>query len=158
MLDRAPTVSVVSDFEAFFRATEPSLRRALVAGFGGDLGREATAHALAYGWQHWERVERLDNSAGYLYRVGERWARRHRLRTAPSPSFEAGGEARSFEPQLPAALASLPKRQRQAVVLVVGYGLSHSEAARMLGIRRSSVQNHVERALGALRRSIGAVT
>ena len=42
-----PDQPAVNDFESFFASTEPSLRRALVAGFGGERGREATAEALA---------------------------------------------------------------------------------------------------------------
>ena len=39
-------------FEAFFRETEPKLRRALVAAYGPDLGREAASVALSYAWEH----------------------------------------------------------------------------------------------------------
>jgi len=39
-------------FEAFFRATEPRLRRALVAAYGPDLGRDAASEALTYAWGH----------------------------------------------------------------------------------------------------------
>ncbi len=43
-------------FTEFARVLEPGLRRALTAGFGSEVGREAAAEALVYGWQHWERV------------------------------------------------------------------------------------------------------
>jgi hypothetical protein len=39
-------------FAAFFAETEPRLRRAFVAAYGPERGREAAAEALAYAWQH----------------------------------------------------------------------------------------------------------
>lgn len=58
-------------FTSFVKETEPRLRAALVAHFGTERGREATAEALAYGWEHWERIRHMHNPAGYLYRVGQ---------------------------------------------------------------------------------------
>ena len=58
-------------FEAFFRETEPKLRRALVAAYGPDLGRDAASEALAYAWEHWERLSQMANLPGYLFRVGQ---------------------------------------------------------------------------------------
>jgi RNA polymerase sigma-70 factor (ECF subfamily) len=55
------------------------------------------------------------------------------------------------EPGLPAALGKLSARQRQVVVLVHGFEYTHQEVADLLGISRSSVQNHVERGLATLR-------
>lgn len=143
------------EFAGFFATAEPDLRRALVARFGGELGREAAAEALTYGWTNWQRVQDMDNPVGYLYRVGERWAKKHRRQprfgTARSPN-----PAESFEPGLQPALEQLSPRQRQVVVLTTGYGLTHSETAALLGISRSSVQSHAERGLQRLRTTLGA--
>ena len=46
-------------FVGFVSEAEPSLRRALSAAFGSEVGRETTAEALAYGWEHWDRVGAL---------------------------------------------------------------------------------------------------
>ena len=105
-------------------ATEPPLRRALVAAYGYEDGREAAAEALAYAWEHWARVREMPNAAGYLFRVarssvtrGRRWRRR----PPPLLTLPPGTEHR-FEPGLPAALAALSERQRLEVVLVYGFG------------------------------------
>ena len=37
-------------FTEFVREAEPRLRHALCAAFGGEVGRESAAEALAYGW------------------------------------------------------------------------------------------------------------
>lgn len=142
-------------FERFFQENEPKLRRALVAGYGGEVGRDATAEALTHGWQEWYRVSTMDNPSGYLYRVGDRWARRqvrrrHVAMTEPTSSIP------NMEPGLATALDGLTARQRQVVALVVGFGFTHIETADLLGISRSSVQNHVERGMKKLRQHLGA--
>jgi hypothetical protein len=40
------------EFEAFVHDVEPRLRRALVAAYGFERGREATADALSWSWEH----------------------------------------------------------------------------------------------------------
>jgi hypothetical protein len=41
-------------FSAFVEEHEARLRHALTARFGSEVGKEAAADALAYGWEHWE--------------------------------------------------------------------------------------------------------
>jgi DNA-directed RNA polymerase specialized sigma24 family protein len=138
-------------FAAFVAEVEPRLRRALVAAYGGERGREAVAEALAWGWEHWADLEAMDNPAGYLYRVGQ-------SRTRPrkqAPTFEAPpGTEPWVEPQLLPALAALTERQRVAVVLVHGFGWTHREVAELTGLAVTSVQNHVERGLEKLRAAL----
>jgi RNA polymerase sigma-70 factor (ECF subfamily) len=112
-----------------------------------------SAEALAYGWEHWDRVAGLDNPAGYLYRVGCNRGRRSRqplLLPDPPPVH---GEP-LVEPGLPAALAKLTDRQRVSVMLVHGAGWTLSETAEVLGISAASVFRHVERGLARLRTSL----
>jgi DNA-directed RNA polymerase specialized sigma24 family protein len=141
-------------FEVFVRDTEPKLRRALVAAYGPEQGRDAASEALAYAWEHWARLRDLDNLPGYLFRVGQTRGRR---RARQPVLHEAPGSAdHDFEPGLPAALATLSQRQRLAVVLVHGYGDTLREVAELTGLRRTSVQNHAERGLARLRAALGA--
>lgn len=143
-----------ADFVEFFQEAEPRLRRALSAAYGPDRGREATIDALTYAWKHWDRVRGLANPIGYLYRVGERKARR---RFRPRPLFPAvpTEDLPWVEPKLPGALGSLSPRQRVATVLIHAYGLSHREVADLLGLSLSSVQTHAERGLRKLRHVLG---
>ena len=143
-------------FDAFFFVAEPKLRAALVAAYGRELGRDATAVALQHAWEHRDRVLGMENPVGFLYRVGRRWAAREARRARRQFDLARPPEpAPGFEPALHDALARLPLRQRQVVVLVSGYGLTHAETAEVLGIARSSVQNHVERGLRRLRHELG---
>ena len=143
-------------FTVFAKEDGERVRRALIATYGPELGAEATAEALAYGWEHWSRIESMDNPAGYLYRVGRTKARgRIRRRRTPLPAVEASVGEMWVEPGLPRSLGRLSARQRTSVVLVHGYGWSYQEVGEVLGIARSSVQQHVDRGLRHLREDLG---
>jgi len=138
-------------FSRFFVDVEPRLRRALVARYGQERGREATAEALAWAWEHWSRVEPVTNQLGYLYRVGQSRTRLRRTR----PVFDIPTESERFvEPGLASAVQRLPERQRVVTLLVHGAGWTHSEVAGLLGISTSTVNRHSERGLATLRRAI----
>jgi DNA-directed RNA polymerase specialized sigma24 family protein len=148
----APAPADGQAFEAFFRESEPRLRRALVAAYGPEDGRDAAAEALAYAWEHWERLQDVANLPGYLFRVAQSRRRRRRppvLRDTP------GWAEHRFEPGLPGALAALSQRQRLAVVLVHGYGCTLREVSELTGIRPTTVQNHAARGLARLRAKLG---
>ncbi|MEA2022725.1 MAG: sigma-70 family RNA polymerase sigma factor [Actinomycetota bacterium] len=147
-------------FTAFVYEAQSPIRRALVAGFGIDVGRDAAEEALVYAWQHWDRVSGMKNPRGYVYRVGHRMAQkmtRKENRPVVLPDVPAELNPVRVEPGLPAALSALSKRQRTVVVSVCGYGLSQADTARLLGITRSSVQRHLERGLTRLRSEMGVI-
>lgn len=124
------------------------LWRAYVAVRGVDGADEATAEAVAWAWEHPERVAELANPIGYLYRVGlTRTAPRKRPRL-PAPQAV---ELPDVEPGLVPALLALSEQQRAAVWLVHACGWSYGDVAEALGIGRSTVGTHVTRALTALR-------
>lgn len=139
-------------FSAFVATVEPRLRRAFTLQRGAEAGREATAEALAWAWEHWQRAEGLEHPVGYLYRVGSSRTRWKPERFAPPP---VPADAPGFEPGLVPALATLSSRQRTAVVLVHGCGWTYQEVADALELSRSSVATHVDRALAQLRAELG---
>ncbi len=142
-------------FEEFVKETEPRLRDALSATLGSQLGRDATAEALAYAWEHWDRISAMENPAGYLYVLGRNRGRktlsRHR------PVFMAVQEDRTpwVEPGLPEALGRLPEQQRIVVMLVHCFEWTMSETAELLGVTKSTVQTHAERGMRRLRKRLG---
>ena len=102
-------------FRAFVAAVEPSLRRALMAQYGTDRGREAAMDALSFAWEHWSMVRQLRNPPGYLYRVAQSTTKSRKQR----PVFDRPVEAEPWiEPGLPEAMAALSDQQRIAVFLV----------------------------------------
>jgi DNA-directed RNA polymerase specialized sigma24 family protein len=122
-----------------------------VAACGPDVGHDATAEALAWAWQHWDRMASLRDPAAYLYRVGRTRGvpRRRRRALVLSEAVYESREPR--DPRLAAALASLTERQRVAVYLVHGLGWTLADAAAQLGIGVSSLRNHLRRGSARLR-------
>ncbi len=144
-MDEAP------EFEAFVIQVEPRLRSALVAAYGLDRGREATAAALGWAWEHRGQLAKLENKVAFLYRVGQSSTRR---RKEPVIFTRAEASEPWFEPGLAPALAALSERQRVAVVLVYGLSWTLREVAELTGTRVTTVQNHLERGLRNLRASM----
>jgi DNA-directed RNA polymerase specialized sigma24 family protein len=146
-----------TEFTAFVEMFGRQLHQALIAAYGLQVGEEVTSEALAYAWEHWDKIRAMSNPVGYLYRVGQSRSRRGLFRRPP-PQLYPGPpvhDAGWFEPGLPAALARLSRRQRAAVVLVHGFGWTPTEVARMWGVSFSTVQAHVKKALFRLRRDLG---
>lgn len=142
-------------FDEFASVTGAALRRALVAYYGVEIGTEAAAEAMSVAWERWAEVSVMDNSAGFLFRVGQSRARPHvrwRRRAGTFPAVERGmvredaGLIDLFD-----ALKVLRPEQRTAVVMVKSYGFSYREVADVLGVSESAVTNHVHRGLDRLR-------
>jgi DNA-directed RNA polymerase specialized sigma24 family protein len=142
-------------FTVFVRENEPRLRQSLIAALGGEVGREATAEALAWAWEHWSRIEAMDNPVGYLYRLGKNRGvsvfRRQPVFPLPEP---AGGDGGWVEPALPAAMGRLSQAQRVTVLLIHAFGWTYREVAEHLGVSQGTVQVHVGRALARLRHEL----
>ncbi|MGH8946922.1 MAG: RNA polymerase sigma factor [Acidimicrobiia bacterium] len=147
--------AAADEFADFVRVAEERLSFAYAASYGSELGVEATAEALAYAWEHWDRVRQMSNPLGYLYRVGQSKVRRHRWRRPPiAPPLPPTSTEPRVEPRLLSGLASLTRNQRVAVVLIEGFQWTQREVADLLDISRSSVQKHYERGLKNLRESL----
>lgn len=135
-------------FAAFFADTEPRLRRALVATYGSERGREAAAEALGWAWEHWAEVQAMTYPVGYLYRVGQSRTREPKRRVLFHVDAWSDPEV---EPALAGALEALSEHQRVAVVLVHGFAWTMRDVGELLGVSVSTVQNHLNRALVKLR-------
>lgn len=104
------------------RGVEPKLRRALVAAYGHERGREAASEALAWAWEHRDRLPTLADPVRSLYRVGQS---KGRVRARRVLHLRAEYSDPWVEPKFAGALAGMPERQRVAVVLAHGYGWTH---------------------------------
>ena len=152
----ATTADREQAFTRFVKGVEPRLSYAFAAAYGPEVGTEVTAEALAWAWEHWDRVEKMGNAAGYLYRVGQskaRWYHRPRVLFPSVPPQEVSGLA----PDLPDALEVLTKQQRVTVLLIHGLGYSEREVADLLGLSRRSVRTHANRGLARLRSTLGVM-
>jgi DNA-directed RNA polymerase specialized sigma24 family protein len=138
-------------FDAFVADVEPRLRRALVAAFGSQRGRDATADALSWAWENWPTARNLTAPVPYLFKVGRSRTRARKTRAI----FDIPAHHDPHvEPKLATALVSLTEHQRVAAVLVHGYGWTMREVAELHDIAVTTVQNHLDRALAKLRKTM----
>jgi DNA-directed RNA polymerase specialized sigma24 family protein len=141
-------------YTEFVHEAEKRLRQALSTAFGPEIGRDAAAEALVYGWEHWERLVGMENPVGYLYRVGRsRGVEMSRRRPVALPTVPLAALP-WVEPGLPDALERLTEQQRTVVLLLHSYEWTMSEVADLLGISKASVQTHADRAMKRLRRRL----
>jgi RNA polymerase sigma-70 factor (ECF subfamily) len=119
-----------------------------------ERAADAVQESLVYAWRHWERMSAMENAAGYLYRMAKRRGWRHRRPTTSLPEIRVE-DPEPPEPDLVAALRALSPMQRQVVYLAERLGLSQHEVADLLGVARTTVETHRERALTHLRHKLG---
>jgi RNA polymerase sigma-70 factor, ECF subfamily len=124
---------------------------------GEDLAQEAMARVL----ERWDRVSKMDDPEGYLYRTAlnvhrkalRRLAVAARRQVVRDPSDDPDATDRRLD--LLRAIRSLPRAQREALVLVEWLGYSAEEAGRFLGIEPASVRGRLHRAREGLRQLYG---
>jgi DNA-directed RNA polymerase specialized sigma24 family protein len=149
-----PTEAV---FTEFVEKRGTGLRHAFIARYGPDVGADVMGDVTEYAWRHWGKVSEMQNPSGWLYRVGQSRSRRYLRRPTRLPTPRPVSEP-TVEPGLPGALAALPHAQRVAVLLVHGFGYSVREAADIVGVSASTVQQNAARGLSQIRAAMGVTT
>jgi DNA-directed RNA polymerase specialized sigma24 family protein len=139
-------------FVDFYEHSRDRVGRALAMTLGDPhLAADAVDEAMARAFQRWAKVGCLDNPGGWVYRVGLNWATSviRRRRRAPGAPAERGPTdvGPIPEPDVAAALAELPARQRAVVVCRYYLGLSEAETATALATRPGTVKSRLSRAL-----------
>ena len=139
------TAGSAGTFEDFFAATNPRLFTALWLVTGDRYEAEEIAQdAFLRVLERWDRVGRLDNPEGYVFRTAMNVFRnRYRraalaLRRGISLSPQASVELAAVEDldEVIRLLHPLPPRQRAAVVATSILDLSAEEAGRVSGCGR----------------------
>lgn len=148
-------------FEVAYRQLFP--RAATVAyRLLGDrtAAEDVAAETMARAYAHWSRIRTLPYRDGWVLRVASNLAidaARRRVPRLPARDSDGldGAEAATLRLALVSALRSLPRRQRQAVVLRYLSGLREDEVAVALGISAGTASTHLRRGLDALRIRLG---
>jgi len=160
--DAPAATSLAASFEAFFGQQREDLFRApwLVTRSSYEA-EELTQDAFVRVLERWDRVSSMDDPRGYLYRTAmnafrSSFARavlvsRRTMGMVPPDDAIAQVDERDAAVR---ALASLSPRQRASVVLTDLLGFRSEEAARMLGIRASTLGMHASRARALLKESM----
>lgn len=154
-----PTRLRHTDFEAFYRAQWQEVYRPLAVVLRDpDLAREATDEAMTRALRHWRRVTRVQNQAGWVYRVAYNWAvdqiRRRRRWSGRKMRVEPVWQPPVPDPEVFRAVSELPYDQRSVVVLRLVEDWSEKEVADALGIAPGTVKSRLSRALEKLREEL----
>lgn len=151
-----------ADFEAIYRNDRDRLIRALSISLGDDaLATEAVDEAFTRALHRWNAVGGFDEPAAWIYRTARNWAtsrfrRRSRdRRFAPKIARPETVEPVSADPQLAAALSSLPDDQRNVLVLRYYLDWTITAIADALDISPGTVKSRTNRALHELNRILG---
>jgi RNA polymerase sigma factor (sigma-70 family) len=151
---------VPADFAAAFPNLFPRARSVAYRILGNPTEAEdAAAEALCRTLVAWRRVGPLPYREAWVLRVAANVAVDLRRRRRPAPAAQeaipSAEEATAVRLALAAALAALPRRQREAVVLQHLVGLPQDEVAAAMGVSVGSVKRHGHRGLDGLRERLG---
>jgi RNA polymerase sigma factor (sigma-70 family) len=149
------------DFEDFFAAERGRLVRACLLLTGNvadaeDLAQEALSRVL----ERWTEVARMASPVGYLYRTAVNLNRKRLRRLAVAARRFVDREERddlmaaNERLDILRAMASLPRPQREALVLIEWLGYSAEQTGALLGIEAVSVRARLHRARTSLRRAL----
>jgi RNA polymerase sigma-70 factor (sigma-E family) len=146
------------EFTEFFAASAPALRRtAYVVVRDWQVAEDLTQQAFAKLYAAWPRV-REETRMAYARRVVVNEClshlRRHRPETPTDELPERSVPVPEDGPDLGAAVAALPARQRAIVALRFYDDLPVAEVGQLLGIADGTVKSQTHRALETLRRRL----
>ena len=152
----------VEDFDVAFDRLLPRAegmaRRLLGDPFEAqDIAAEALTRAFA----RWPTLGGADHRDGWVLRVTANLCIDRLRRHAPDPAAAVSSDANDatlLRMALVEALRSLPRRQRQVIVLRYFSDLSEAEVAAALRVRVGTVKTHHHRALQALQERLGERT
>jgi len=142
-------------FAEWYREAQPGLLESVLrAVHRRAVAEDAIGEAFEKAFARWERVQSMRSPNGWVYRVAVNAARRQLSRevregerlafaTTDAPEPPPGGEAWLV-------VATLPVRQRTAVVLRHVGGMTEAEVAEAMGVTRSTVSSTLASAYKAL--------
>ena len=151
------------DFAAFFAEEHARLFKALffVTGNRADAA-ELMQDAFLKLWGRWDLMDRIDDPTAYLFRVAlngsrmrTRAARRAARRLVPLERDRDPFDEIELREDVRRMLQSVTPRQRLALVLLDLYGYGSQEAARIMGIRPSTVRALATQGRAVLRNAGG---
>jgi RNA polymerase sigma-70 factor (ECF subfamily) len=175
--DDAPPLSTLQDrleagdeaaFERIFRRLSPSVFRFVCGMVENEaLADDITQDTFAKLWTIRDRMEKVESLKAYLFQMARHRVYNHQRAQqvrrdseatledthpdASPPPPDQSLDADMLRALLERWIAELPNRQREALTLRRQKHLSHDEIAEIMEISPSTVNNHLVRAMKALR-------
>jgi RNA polymerase sigma-70 factor (ECF subfamily) len=153
---------VDEDYARLFRAEFPHVRRTIHVMVGSAaVAEDITQDAFVQALLHWGKVSRFDRPDAWVRRVAIRLAVRHLKREGRrelvESSLEPPYERSEPDPEVGAAIRSLPPKQRAVLVLFYYEDKPMREIAYLLGMSESTGFVHLHRARRRLAQLLGEV-
>ena len=153
------SVMAPADLTTFCRTEWPRLVGALSLYTGdSDLAEELAQEAIAKTCRHWRKVRAMDAPAAWVHTVARNLAHSHFRRSrAGKRAYERVGarvahlDATDDVVAMRSAVAALPERERDAIVLRFYAGCSVRETAHALSCPEGTVKTLTHRAIERLR-------
>jgi RNA polymerase sigma-70 factor, ECF subfamily len=143
-------------FDEFYAAYFDEVARAITLAAGDrELARDATQEAFARALRRWRRVGDMDRPDGWVYvvamnRLRDHWRTRERQpQVEPAAADKYGSVVIGITVR--EAIATLPPRQRQAVVLRYLADLPLAAVAEAMGCALGTAKATLHQALRAMR-------
>jgi RNA polymerase sigma factor (sigma-70 family) len=147
------------DFEKWYQDLRPGLVASLFTVFGdADIAVESADEAIVRAFERWNKVAVMSSPGGWTYKValniGRRRCRRQRLeRQLLARSYKPLEDVEEPATEIWQVVASLPTRQRTAVVLRHVSDLTEADIAAAMGISRGGVSATLRAAYSSIRNS-----
>jgi RNA polymerase sigma-70 factor (ECF subfamily) len=144
------------DFDGFYATHFDDVARAISLAAGDrELARDATQEAFARALRRWRTVRDMDRPDGWVYVVAmnqlrDHWRRLERRGPTEKIAVDTSG-AVVTRLSVRDAIATLPPRQRQAVVLRYLADLTLADVATAMGCALGTVKATLHEALRAMR-------
>ena len=151
------------EFDAYFEHLHPRLFAALCMTTGSRHEAEEIAQdAFLKVLERWDRVSLMDDPTSYLFTTAMNLFRKRYRRTQfaaklpiPKPEHDDAFATVNDRDELVRALRDLTPKQRAAIVLTAILDIPSPEAARILGIKDSTVRVLAGKARAQLRLTVG---
>lgn len=150
-------------FAEFFAAHHVRLGRSIYLLVGDRLEAEdLVQEALGRAYERWDRVSRMSDPVAYVYRIAanlhkRRMRRRKHERTLANVDERPGDEGHQVDQRedVLAALRTLSRGEREAIILVEYLGYVPDAAAKILGVAAATIRVRVHRGHMKLRVRLG---
>ena len=147
----------------FLHTSYPRLVAAVALTSGSrPAAEDAVQEALLRAWERSEKGDEIDSLEGWVTTVAMNLARSglRRIRSERRARARLAGSGVGEPPtadriDVDRALATLPRRQREAAVLRFFLQMSTSDAARVMQVSEGTVKSSLARARAALAKALG---
>ena len=152
--DDALVVRAEQSFEAFYRSNYRQVLCCVYALIDRSWAEDLTQEAFVVASQRWEEIRTLENPGAWVRRVAINRAASafHRRRAETRALLRLSGSQHEVVPAMSeaaeevwTAVRSLPRRQREAIVLCLVAGYSRLEVAEIMSVSVETVKTHLER-------------